>query len=368
MASADDLAHMRHALALAARGLGTTWPNPTVGCVLVKDGRVVGRGRTQPGGRPHAETEALAQAGAAAAGATAYVTLEPCSHHGKTPPCAAALVAARVARCVVAVGDPDPRVDGQGLALLRTAGIAVESGVLAAEAAALNAGFFLKVQAGRPLVTLKTATSLDGRIAAHGGDSRWITGTAARARGHLLRADHDAILVGINTVLADDPDLTCRVPGLENRSPVRVVLDGRLRLPLTSRLVRTARQTQVWLVTLDRGDAARRAAFVDAGVEVIAVPPGSDGLIDLNATLRQLGDRGLTRLLAEGGARVAAALVRAGLADRIVWMRAPSLIGGDGVAALAAFGIDRVAQAPRYRRVAAESLGDDVIEHYERMG
>ena len=199
-----DLAHMRAALALARRGLGNTWPNPAVGCVIVNEGRVVGRGWTQRGGRPHAETEALARAGSAATGATAYVTLEPCSHHGKTPPCAEALIGARIARVVAAVEDPDPRVSGAGIARLRDAGVEVETGLCAEEAAELNAGFFCRVTHGRPLVTLKLATSLDGRIATANGESRWITGPAARERAHLLRATHDAVLVGTGTAFADD--------------------------------------------------------------------------------------------------------------------------------------------------------------------
>src|SRR5580700_4659831 len=231
-----DLGHMRTALGLARRGLGNTWPNPAVGCVIVKDGRVVGRGWTQKGGRPHAETEALARAGKGAKGATAYVSLEPCSHHGKTPPCAEALIAAGVSRVVAAVEDPDPRVSGRGIARLRAAGIAVEAGLCAAEAAELNAGFFCRVAQGRPLVTLKLAASLDGRIATPTGKSRWITGPAARERAHLLRAAHDAVLIGTGTALADDPQLTCRLPGLEARSPVRIVIDRTLRLPATLRL------------------------------------------------------------------------------------------------------------------------------------
>src|SRR6266705_1008472 len=215
---------MRAALALARRGLGRVWPNPAVGCAIVKDGRVVGRGWTQPGGRPHAETEALARAGGAAHGATAYVTLEPCCHSGRTPPCADALV-------VAALEDPDPRVVGGGLARLRAAGIAVEAGLCAAEAAEINAGFFQRVRLGRPLVTLKLATSLDGRIATASGESRWITGPAARERAHLLRVTHDAILVGTDTVLADNPQLTCRLPGLGHRSPVRIAIDRELRIP-----------------------------------------------------------------------------------------------------------------------------------------
>jgi diaminohydroxyphosphoribosylaminopyrimidine deaminase / 5-amino-6-(5-phosphoribosylamino)uracil reductase len=292
-----DLQAMRAALGLARRGLGRVWPNPAVGCVIVKDGRVVGRGWTQPGGRPHAETEALARAGEAAHGATAYVTLEPCCHWGRTPPCADALIAAGLRRVVVAVEDPDPRVAGGGLAHLRAAGIAVEAGLGAAEAAEINAGFFQRIRFGRPLVTLKLATSLDGRIATASGESRWITGPAARERAHLLRATHDAILVGTDTVIADDPQLTCRLPGLAEHSPVRVVIDRQLRIPPGARLFAEARQVPTWVLTLDSADQARRKALGDGGVVVIPAEPDAAGHIDLGTALGILGERDLTRLL-----------------------------------------------------------------------
>jgi diaminohydroxyphosphoribosylaminopyrimidine deaminase / 5-amino-6-(5-phosphoribosylamino)uracil reductase len=236
--TAIDVEHMAAALSLAARNLGQVWPNPAVGCVVVDAaGRVVGRGFTQPGGRPHAETEALAMAGERARGGTAFVTLEPCAHHGKTPPCAEALIAAGIARCIAAIEDPDPRVSGRGLAMLRQAGIAVETGPLADQARTLNAGFLTRVTAGRPFVALKLATSLDGCIATRAGESRWITGEAARAFGHRLRATHDAIAVGSGTVLADDPELTCRLAGLEHRSPVRLVFDRRGRVPARAKVM-----------------------------------------------------------------------------------------------------------------------------------
>jgi diaminohydroxyphosphoribosylaminopyrimidine deaminase / 5-amino-6-(5-phosphoribosylamino)uracil reductase len=352
---------MRAALALARRGLGRVWPNPAVGCVIVKDGRVVGRGWTQPGGRPHAETEALARAGAAADGATAYVTLEPCCHWGRTPPCADALIAAGVRRVVAAIEDPDPRVAGGGLARLRAAGIAVEAGLGAAEAAEINAGFFLRVRLGRPLVTLKLATSLDGRIATASGESRWITGSAARERAHLLRATHDAILVGTDTVIADDPQLTCRLPGLDGHSPVRVVIDRQLRIPLNARVFAEARQVPTWVVTLASADQARRKALGDAGVVVIPATPDPAGRIDLGTALGLLGERGLTRLLVEGGGRLAAALLRGGLVDRLVWLHAPLLLGGDGIPAVAELGLAALAHAPGFERVMSKTVGADVL-------
>ncbi len=361
-----DRAHMRAALALARRGLGQVWPNPAVGCVIVKDGRVVGRGWTQPGGRPHAETEALAHAGATANGATAYVSLEPCSHHGRTPPCADALIAAGVSRVVAAVEDPDPRVSGRGIARLRDAGIAVDSGLCAAEAAELNAGFFSRVKLGRPLVTLKLATSLDGRIATASGESRWITGPAARQRAHLLRATHDAVLVGTGTALADDPELTCRLPGLEDRSPVRIVIDRTLRLPATLKLLAETNKAPTWMVTLPSSDVPRQAALAKQGIKIIAVDSDGAAGVDLAVLLRRLGDEGLTRILVEGGGRLAAALLRGGLVDRLVWMRAPLIVGNDGVPAIAALGLDRLAGAPRFALVSSEIAGGDLIDTYRR--
>jgi diaminohydroxyphosphoribosylaminopyrimidine deaminase / 5-amino-6-(5-phosphoribosylamino)uracil reductase len=356
-----DVRWMRTALALARRGLGAVWPNPAVGCVIINEGRAVGRGWTQPGGRPHAETEALRRAGQAARGATAYVSLEPCCHWGRTPPCAEALIDAGVRRVIVAVEDPDPRVAGNGITRLRAAGLAVDTGLGAEEATEINAGFLTRLALGRPLVTLKLATSLDGRIATSGGESRWITGPPARARGHALRAAHDAIMVGTATVLADDPQLTCRLPGLGERSPVRVVLDRQLRIPRSAAVIADARQTPTWIVTLSSADAARRAALLAAGVTLIDVDPDSNERIDLVAALAALGERGVTRLLIEGGARLAAALLRARLVDRLAWFHSPLLIGGDGTPAIAALGLDRLADAPGFERLSVARVGDDML-------
>lgn len=364
----DDLRHMRAALALAARGLGNTWPNPAVGCVIVRDGMVIGRGWTQPGGRPHAETEGLARAGGGARGATAYVTLEPCNHYGKTPPCALALVEAGVARVVVACGDPDPRVAGGGLERLRAAGIAVETGVCEDEAWTLNEGFFRRIQDDRPLYTLKAATTLDGRIATHTGQSQWITGPTARAWGHRLRATHDAIMVGIRTALADDPELTCRLPGLDHRSPVRIVVDSRLRLPLTGKLAAGARAVPTWVVTREDADSSRSAVFQDCGIDVIRVPADSAGLPDLIKASAALARRGLTRVLVEGGATLAASLLQANLVDRLEWFRAASVMGGDGLPAVHAFGVDGLERMAVFRRTDLRQAGEDLVESYIRRG
>jgi diaminohydroxyphosphoribosylaminopyrimidine deaminase/5-amino-6-(5-phosphoribosylamino)uracil reductase len=362
----DDVAHMRAALALARRGLGLCWPNPSVGCVLVRDGRVVGRGLTAPGGRPHGEVMALAAAGAAARGATAYVTLEPCCHHGRTPPCTDALIAAGVARVVIGSRDLDPRVNGAGLAQLRAAGIAVTDGVLAAEADEVNAGFFMKIRAGRPLVTLKLASTLDGRIATRSGESQWITGEPARKAAHALRGRHDAIMVGVGTVMADNPELTCRIPGFRAHPAVRVVADSHFRTALTSRLAATARTVPTWIIARNGADATRRRALADLGIVPIDVP-GSEAGVDPRRALQALADRGITRLLVEGGGQLAASLLRAGLVDRLAWFHAPSVMGGDGWPAAQAFGVARLADMPRFVRHAITEVGTDLLSEFRRV-
>ena len=360
---------MRAALALARRSLGRTWPNPTVGCVMVRDGRVIARGRTRDGGRPHAEADAIAHAadaGESLKGATAYVTLEPCSHHGRTPPCADALANAGVARVVSAIEDPDPRVRGQGHARLKAAGIEVAVGDCAAEAAEINAGFFLRVREGRPLFHLKIASSLDGRIATASGESQWITGEAARNDGHRLRAIHDAILIGAATATADDPDLGCRLPGLAAHSPVRIVLDSQARLSPSSKLAATARRRPVWLVCTDVAPVEQREVLAKLGVEIVEVKGGADGRIDISAAAQALGGRGLTRVLVEGGGRVAASFLRAGLVDGVSAYRAGLVLGGDSRSAVGELGLDRLGSAPRLRLVSARQVGGDTLETWAR--
>jgi diaminohydroxyphosphoribosylaminopyrimidine deaminase / 5-amino-6-(5-phosphoribosylamino)uracil reductase len=356
-----DLDAMRVALALARRGLGAVWPNPAVGCVIVKNGRVVGRGWTQPGGRPHGETEALRRAGQAARGADAYVSLEPCCHWGRTPPCVDALATAGVQRVVVALKDPDPRVAGEGLRQLRAAGLDVEVGLCAEEAAEVNAGFLSRLRLGRPLVTLKFATSLDGRIATASGESQWITGPPARERAHALRASHDAIMVGTGTVIADDPQLTCRLPGLDHRSPVRVVIDRHLRIPPAARLIADAPRIPTWVLTLRSAEPVRRETFLANGVTLIDVDPDREGQVDLAAALRALGERGITRLLVEGGAGLVAAFLRARLVDRLVWVHAPLVIGREGVPAIAKLDLAALVDALAFERLSTEAIGDDVL-------
>ena len=360
-----DRRFMQLALALGRRGLGRTWPNPAVGAVVVKDGVIVGRGWTQPGGRPHAEPEALKRAGEAARGATLYVTLEPCSHFGKSPPCADAIVAAGIVRVVASIEDPNPEVAGQGFAKLRAAGIAVDVGLGATEVTHDHAGHIRRIRDRRPHVILKLAVSSDDKIAGAAGKTVSITGEAARTRVHLLRAQSDAILVGIGTVLADDPLLTCRLPGMEARSPVRVVLDRALRIPGSSRLVHSARQTPLWVMTSETAEAAAAARLGAAGAQVMRIHATPRGL-DLPAVLRALSERGITRLMVEGGARVASSFVAAGLADEIWLLRGPGAIGADGVSALDATPIPAVTQSPAFKVRASETLGKDTLTIYER--
>ncbi len=363
-----DAAHMASALGLARRGLGLTWPNPAVGCVITDvDGNVVGRGRTANGGRPHAETEALKQAGARARGGTAYVTLEPCAHTGQTGPCADALIASGIRRVVIAIDDPDHRTAGQGIARLRGAGIEVSVGLARSEATEVTRGFLTRIRKSRPMFDLKSAMTMDGRIAAHNGASRWITGEPARALGHLMRAQSDAILCGIGTAIADDPQLDVRLPGLSDRRPVRIVADARLRLPLTSKLARSARSQPLWLLARPDADRGRAGAYRDLGAEIITVPVLQTGELNLTAAAQELGARGLTRVLVEGGGRIAGAMIRAGLVDRIQVFRSGMVIGGDGLPSIAAMGVEGPDIAPRYALSHIARVGADVLESWTAL-
>ena len=368
VSKAADRRFMELALTLGRRGQGRAWPNPAVGAVVVKDGVIVGRGWTQPGGRPHAEPEALRRASEAARGATLYVTLEPCSHVGKSPPCADAIIAAGIARVVSAIEDPNPEVAGQGHDRLRAAGITVDIGLGALEAAHDHAGHFRRVRDKRPHVILKLAVSSDDKIGAAGRKPVAISGEAARARVHLLRAQCDAILVGIGTVLADDPLLTCRLPGMEAQSPVRVVLDRSLRMPGTSRLVHSARATPLWVMTSSLSEAPAAMKLDAAGAHVIRVattttpPPG----LELGAVLQALSEKGITRLLVEGGARVASSFVAASLVDEVWLLRGPDAVGTDGIAALDALPLTAITQSPAFNRSASETLQRDTLTIYER--
>jgi diaminohydroxyphosphoribosylaminopyrimidine deaminase / 5-amino-6-(5-phosphoribosylamino)uracil reductase len=356
---------MALALTLGRRGLGRTWPNPAVGAVIVKNGVVAGRGWTQSGGRPHAEVEALGRAGEAARGATLYVTLEPCSHHGKTPPCADAIIAAGITRVVSALEDPNPKVAGEGHARLAAAGIAVDIGIGAEEARRDHAGHIRRVRDGRPHVALKLAISADGKVAAAGRRPIAITGAEVRDRVHLMRAQSDAIMVGIGTVMADDPLLTCRLPGMEKDSPVRVVLDGDLRLPASSRLARTAREVPVWLIAGADAPSANEQTLAVAGVDIVRMPD-RNGQFGISTVLKRLAERGITRLMVEGGAMLAASLVAADLVDEAVLFRSARIVGADGVDALEDLPLTALTSSPRLDRVRSEPLGADIWEVFER--
>jgi len=362
-----DEAHMLAALSLARRGLGQTAPNPSVGCVIVKDGRVVGRGNTAPGGRPHAEAVALQAAGAAARGATAYVTLEPCNFVGKSGACTEKLIAAGIKRVVVGAADPHPKVNGAGLARLREAGIEVTEGVRRAECEAVVEGFALVQRQGRPLIRLKLATTLDGKIATGKGESQWITGPEARRASHAMRGRHDAVLVGVGTVLADDPELTCRLDGFRAAKLVRVVVDSHLRTPLLSKLVRGAAEHPLWILHRDGADPLRCKALESAGVKLIELPPSTVG-VDLVAGVQVLAKHGLTRVLVEGGGSIAASMLRARLVDRLSWFHAPAVMGGDGWPAAQAFGIARLEEMPRFRAVSRQQWGEDVLTNFRKIG
>jgi len=366
-ASGEDLRFMQLALALGRRGLGNAWPNPAVGAVVVKDGVVLGRGFTQPGGRPHAETQALRQAGEAARGATLYVTLEPCSHHGKTPPCTDAIIASGIARVVSALGDPNPKVAGEGYARLRAAGIAVIEGLCAAEARRAHAGHIRRILDGRPHVTLKLAVSADGKAALPGGKPVQITGEETRARVHLMRAMNDAIVVGIRTVLADDPALTCRLPGMLAASPVRVVLDPALRLPESSQLVASASDIPVWVFCAPDASKEHEAVLGQHKVRIMRGEGGPQGL-DLPAVLRALCERGITRLMVEGGPKVAASFLRADLVDEACLLRGAATIGPDGIDALDGLPLSTLTESPNLAVTGNEIVGGDSHFHYERHG
>jgi diaminohydroxyphosphoribosylaminopyrimidine deaminase / 5-amino-6-(5-phosphoribosylamino)uracil reductase len=361
----DDARFMALALALGRRGMGRTWPNPAVGAAVVKDGIIVGRGWTQPGGRPHAETEALARAGGDARSATLYVSLEPCSHQGKTPPCADAIVAAGVARVVSALVDPNPMVAGAGHWRLAQEGIVVEVGVGREEAARAHAGHIRRMKDGRPQVLLKLAVSADEKVGLAGRRPAAITGSRTRNRVHLMRAMHDAVLTGVGTVLADDPLLTCRLPGMH--SSVRIVLDTMLRLPPTCRLVASAAQVPLWVVAGERAPLEREQALTVKGVEVMR-GKAAESRIDLAAALALLSERGITRVMVEAGPILATALLTADLVDEAALFRAPTAIGADGLDALDDVGLSALTQSPRLERIAVEAVGTDTLELFERPG
>ncbi len=358
---ASDVRYMQRALTIAAGGVGYVSPNPLVGCVIVKDDSVVGEGYYERYGGPHAEANALRVAGSEARGATLYVTLEPCCHTGKTPPCADAVLQAGVGRVVIAVGDPNPKVAGGGLARLRAAGIEVTLGVCEAEARRLNEAFLHHIQTQRPFVTLKCAITLDGKIATRTGASRWITGAPAREQVHRMRHAADGLLVGSGTALQDDPQLTTRLPGGGGVNPLRIVVDSMLRLPVSSQLAVVAPDCRTLVATSERASVEKQRQLENQGVEILRLPSYADGRVDMEALLVALGARGVADLLVEGGATLSATLLQRQLANKIVVFVAPKIIGGDGIDVVAALGVDTMADAFLWHGMTSQNVGEDVM-------
>ncbi len=363
--SDKDVDYMRSALALARQGQGLVWPNPSVGCVIVKDGIVVSRARTADTGRPHAETQAISKAGAGARNADMYVTLEPCAHTGKTPPCCDAIVSAGIRRVVVACPDKDHRTDGKGIEALKRAGINVQVGLLSDTARMYNRGYFLNREQGRPMFTIKVATTLDAMIACGNGASKWITSTQTRRFAHLERANHDAVLTGIGTVLADDPELSVRLEGIHKKSP-RIVIDTNLRLPVQSCILSTSMHGPVWIFTCEPEKNEKVEALSKFNVEIFRVPKNSDGHCDLFKVAAILGERGLTRVLVEAGQKLSGAFLRSGLCDRLLWFRSSGIIGGDGLSVFGAMGVSSLDQQLLFKRHESRMMGEDCLEVYER--
>ncbi len=361
-----DHHYMRSVLSLARQGLGKTWPNPSVGCVIVKNGSVIARARTADGGRPHAEKLALAKALEDVRGASAYVTLEPCFHEREGGSCAQALINSGVSRALVACTDPDQRTAGRGIAAMRAAGLEVVAGVFEGEARELNKGFFLARELGRPLFTLKTATTLDGKIATKTQESQWITGALARRRGHLERSCHDAILTGIGTVQADDPELTCRLTGV-HRQPVRIVIDTNLSISHRSRILETVHKGPVWIVCANGQAVEKQKQLIDRSVDIIEVNLDKSGQCDLKELSAILAKRGLTRVLIEAGMRLNGAFLRSGLVDRLLWFRAASILGDDAYASVPGLGIERLTDLYSFERREIIPLGPDLLEIYKRQ-
>ncbi|HEY4969410.1 MAG TPA: bifunctional diaminohydroxyphosphoribosylaminopyrimidine deaminase/5-amino-6-(5-phosphoribosylamino)uracil reductase RibD [Steroidobacteraceae bacterium] len=360
----DDARFMALAFTLGRRGLGNTWPNPAVGAVIVKDGVIVGRGWTQPGGRPHAEVEALRQAKKNAQGATLYVTLEPCSHQGKSPPCADAIIKAGITRVISALEDPNPEVAGQGHERMRSKGIMVKVGLGADEARRAHAGHIMRVANKRPHVLLKLAVSADGKAGLAGRKPAAITGDAAWTRVFQMRAASDAILVGIGTILSDNPQLTCRLSGMAERSPVRVILDASLKLPLSTSVVATVRDTPTWVFTSSKPSAIAEEILQQKGCKVFRVGD-VQGRLDLEEVLKVLAEQGITRLMVEGGPQVAGAIAAADLVDELALLRGEKTIGATGIEPLEDMPIDGLTGQLHSR--GREKLGADMLEMFERV-
>ncbi|MEY8119388.1 bifunctional diaminohydroxyphosphoribosylaminopyrimidine deaminase/5-amino-6-(5-phosphoribosylamino)uracil reductase RibD [Falsihalocynthiibacter sp. BN13B15] len=359
----QDERFMRRALILGAQGLGQVWPNPSVGCVVVHSDQIIAEGVTANGGRPHAEVVALEQAGVHARGATAYVTLEPCTHTGKSGPCTHALITAGIARVVYAIEDVDPRVAGRAKALLEAAGISVTTGVLETQARETHSGFFKAKEQGLPFVTLKLATSIDGRIATQTGESKWITGAAARHHVHAMRACHDAVLVGGGTARSDDPMLNVRDLGVV-RQPIRVVASALLDIPLGGKLAATAGEIPLWICHQSGASNFLKDAWIGIGAKLVEVELGVDRKLSARAMMSTLANEGLTRVYCEGGGHLAASMLNAGLVDDLMTYTAGVVIGGDGLAGIAPMQLNKLSKAQRFKLIEARAIGDDVLHHW----
>ncbi|MBL0318712.1 MAG: bifunctional diaminohydroxyphosphoribosylaminopyrimidine deaminase/5-amino-6-(5-phosphoribosylamino)uracil reductase RibD [Alphaproteobacteria bacterium] len=361
-----DIHHMRHALSLAMRHTGQTHPNPAVGCVIVSDHLIVGRGYTGKGGRPHAETQALEQAGPRAKGATAYITLEPCAHQGNTPPCTQALINAGITRAVIAVTDPDPRVCGKGIEQLKDAGIDVLLHVLREEAIHINKGFFIRTLKHRPRITLKCASSLDGKVATINGQSQWITSADARYASHLLRREADAIMVGVNTLIRDNPQLTCRLRGMESRSPLRIIVDSHLKTPASAYAIQTSDQYPTILAHVEGATSPSLAAFTE--LNYISTRPTASLQVDLPSLLETLAnERGINHLLVEGGPLVASSFLKLGLVDDIIWFHGPLIMGNDGLPSVTDLGLPSLNDTHHWRLINQTRFGNDTMCRYANI-
>lgn len=357
MYTESDTHYMRQALAMARRGLGRVWPNPSVGCVIVKGRKVIAAARTADGGRPHAEALAIEYAGIKAKGATAFVTLEPCAHTGQTPPCAQGLINAGIARVVIGVQDVDPRVAGQGTEMLRQAGIDVSLGLLEKECTELNSGFFYRIQKSRPLVTLKTACSLDGKTALANGKSQWITGEIARKHAHQLRARHDAVMAGIGTVKSDNPLLNTRISGILHKT-VRIVLDWNLEVNLESKLIKTANEYPLWIFH-GSANESKQTVLEKSGVRLFKIQDKT-----LSPVLGILAKEGITRLMVEGGAGLHTSFLQENLCDELYIYRAPCILGGDALNAFRDLNIDDLSRRFALNLKKTQRLGPDLLEIY----
>jgi len=364
--SEKDLQYLRLSLRLAERSLGTTCPNPSVGCVIVKGDELISLGQTQKGGRPHAEQIALKMAGPRSKGATAYVSLEPCAHKGKTPSCAELIIKADISRVVSTIEDPDLRVSGKGFQMLKDSGLNVNYGFLKKEALEVNSGFFSTIEKKRPLTILKLATTIDGKLGMLSGNSKWITSNYSRNYVHILRSSMDAVLIGKNTLLRDDPNLTCRIRGLEHKSPIRVVLDTKLSLNTNFNIFKTAKKVPTWIITTNTSKSKKIFLLKKLQVKIIFAKKNSSGQVDIDDALQKLAANGVTRLLIEGGAIVASNFIKSNLVDKLYCFRAPRIIGSKGLSSFSSLSINSLSKTPYYKSTVSRNIHEDSFEIYEK--